>query len=73
MIAPEHKEEILRFINSKIRKFKRERWVIARAILARKPNVTSLTKEIPQCALDYKLRDIIEFLVNAENEGKILF
>ena len=73
MIAPEHKEEILQFINEKIRKFKREHPFISRPLLALKPNISSLTNEIPQCAMNTKLRDIIEFLINAEQEGKIFF
>ena len=72
MIAPEHKEEILQFINEKIRKLKQRRF-IGRLLLAPKPNIASLASEIPQCAMNYKLGDIIDFLINAEQEGKIFF
>ena len=73
MIAPEHKEEILQFINGKIRKSKREHPYLSRLAFALKPSISSLTSGIPQCAMNYKLREIIDFLIDAEQERKILF
>ena len=73
MIAPKHREEILQFINGNIAKVKQEYPFVAIPLLVRKPDISSLAKEIPQCVMNYTLRDIIDFLISAQQEGKIFF
>jgi len=71
MVTPKDKEEILQFINNKIREFKRKSPFIALPLLALIPSISSIASNIPQCAMDYTLKDILAFLIKAEQDGRL--
>ena len=64
-------EEILHFINDKILDFKRKHILIANLLLPRIPNLSKIKSEIPQCTMNYTLKDILDFLIRAEQDGRI--
>ena len=64
-------EEILHFINDKILDFKRKHILIANLLLPRIPNLSNIASEIPQCVMNYTLKDILDFLIKAQQDGRI--
>lgn len=71
MIDPEDEKEILHLINSKIGEFKRKYPLYANLLLSQVPNLSSIASEIPQCTMDYTLKEILEFLIKAQQDGRI--
>jgi len=71
MIAPEDEKEILHLINSKILEFRRKNPLFGNLLLSQVPNLLSIASEIPKCAMDYTLKEILEFLIKAQKDGKI--
>jgi len=73
MITSKDGEEILHFINNKILESKRKYSpIIVNLVLSRIiPNLSNIATEIPQCAMDYTLKGILDFLIKAERDGRI--
>ena len=71
MIKPKDGEEILHFINDKILDFKRKHIFIANLLLPRIPNLSNFASELPQCMMNYTLKDILDFLTKAQKNGRI--
>jgi len=71
MLKPKDEEEILHFINDKILDFKRKYIFIANLLLPRIPNISNIASDLPQCAMNYTLKDILDFLIKAQQDGRL--